>query len=193
MEIDWVRRLKLLIAAVCFTYCCVEPFGGRPSWSEGFELWHLLPSFPFFVLGMIIKEKRLDLTAMGQFEAKLLLGVLFLIITLIQGKVDLAGYKYGLSFALFFFNAVVGSYLLFSISNAAPPQKQWITSLSTGTLLILGLHGLIYPQITSLMHELLGLFNPYTPFFVALLILFICYPLIVLCEKHFPLLLGKMH
>lgn len=193
-EIKLLRKqnTKVFLAGLAALWCCIEPYWGLSSFVSHCEVWHIIPSLPFFVLGMIIAERKWNIMR-GPFELKLLLFLLFIVLTLIQGKVDLAGYKYGYSYLLFFFNAVLGSYLLFNISALAPANRKWLTSISNGTLLVLGLHGLIYVPINLVFHSILGVYNTYLPLLVGLIVLAVCFPIIKCLEKYCPIVLGKVH
>lgn len=189
MEVEWVRDAKLWLALACVVWCCVEPYLQVPTEVKGFKPYHVVSCLPFFVVGMMIKEKKLDVMR-GSFEIKLASFFIFFVITLLNGRPDLAGYMYGTSYGMFFLNALLGSWLLFNLCRLAPIGRYWLTSLATGTLLILGVHGWMYPIILSIFHHL-GWHHPYSPLLTGLLVLAICFPVIRYLESRCPLLLGK--
>lgn len=189
MEIEVMRRLKVWIALACLLWCCIEPYLGISAMVTSFKPYHVISCLPFFVLGMVIKEKKIEVIR-GSLEMKSVGAVIFFIITLIQGRIDLGGYIYGYSYLLLLINALIGSWLLFNICSLAP-QRVWIQNLSTGTFLILGLHSCIYWCLLGGFHCYLGLYNTYLPLLVGLLVLGVCYPLIIWCEHKCPLILGK--
>lgn len=190
MEVGFFRKIKYWLAGFCLLYCCIEPFLQIHSVMLELRLYHLLSSLPFFITGMTIKERNLNVMR-GGFETKLILLFLFFGLTLFQGRVDLYKYHYGISYLVFYLNAIIGSYLLVNVCNILP-EKEWIKTLSTGTLLILGLHGILFHVINDVL-EYTGHTNVYYSVFVGLTVMIICYYPIRCLDKKCPLLLGKMH
>lgn len=190
MEIGLVRKYKWLFLFFCFAWCSLEPFIDIPAQLEDLKVWHILSAFPFFITGLLIKERRLNVMA-GSFEVKLLAVALFVVLAIIQGCPEIFVYNYGLNYALFFLNALLGSWLLFNLCDCAPAGRHWIVSLSNGTLLILGLHFEIYPYMTVAFRYVTGIYNAYLPLLIGFMVMVVCYPLIRFCEKHCPILLGK--
>lgn len=191
MENKVVREQKLFIGVASMIWCCVEPMLDIPEQIIGMKFYHVLSCLPFFVIGMLVNEKKIDVTK-GCLELKLVSFVLFAILTFIQGRVDLGGYNYGLNYIVMFVNAICGSWLLFGIC-ALFPYRKYIQDLSTGTFLILGLHGIMYGYIIKASHLVLGTNIYYTPLLVGVSALCLLYPLIRWCITHTPILLGKVH
>lgn len=189
MEVGWVRNIKCWIAAACFVWMCLEPLMGFSRWND-LKVWHVISSLPFFVTGMLLREKQVDVVS-GSFEFKLFCAFAFFVLALIQGRTDLFEYRYGISYALFFLNAILGSYLLFNLCSCAPSGRRWIVTLSIGTLLILGLHFEMFPYLTVAFRVALSIDGPYLPMLVGLTVMALCYPLIILFARFCPLLLGK--
>ena len=190
MEVKFFRKIKCWLSGACLLYCCFEPYMQIPSVMFELRPYHLLSSLPFFITGMTIKEQDLDVMK-GKFETKLLLLFLFFGLTLIQGRVDLYKYHYGISYIVFYLNAIIGSYLLVNVCKNMP-EKEWIKTLSTGTLLILGLHGIIFHVINDVL-EYTGHTNVYYSVFVGVAVMVICYYPIKWLNTKCPLLLGKIH
>ena len=190
MEVKEIRNLKCWLAGICLLYCSIEPYFQIPSLLLELRPYHLLSSLPFFITGIIIKERNIDIMK-GHFETKLILLFMFFGITIIQGRVDLYKYHYGNSYIVFYLNALIGSYLLVNICKNML-EKEWIKVLSTGTLLILGLHGIIYHVINDIL-EYFGHTNVYYSIFVGSAVMVISYYPIKWLDKKCPLLLGKKH
>lgn len=191
MECRICRDYKSIIAIACVIYCFIEPRLSIPSEVFLWKPYHIMSCMPLFVLGMEIKERQINIRA-GSLEFMALLFTVFLSLTLIQGRVDIYEYNYGLNYLLFLANAIIGSYLLFSLCMLLP-ERSWVQTLSTGTFLILGLHGMIYGYIMAIFHRLLFLDNPYLPLLSGVIVMAICYPLILFFKKYCPIVLGKKH
>ena len=152
MEVDWIRRRKNWILIACIAWCCVETYIDVPQLIIGFKPYHVISCLPFFVTGMIIKESKIDVMR-GLFEIKILAAAVFFILMLIQGRIDLSEYHYGVNYSLLYINALLGCWLLCNVCLLFP-RRRWIELLSTGTLLILGLHSIMYGPLTSIFHRI---------------------------------------
>ena len=189
MEFNVIRKYKYILLIFSIIYCCIDNYLAVPPVLRESKPYHIISSLPFFVIGMGIKEKKLAINY-GKFETKLLGLCLFFVLSIIQGRTDLAGYKFGISYLFFLLNAVLGSWLLFNVCIHFPYRK-WVETLGIGTFLILGIHKILYIRINIFFFSILHFRPPYMPIFVGILVLIICYPLIYFCKSSFPLLLGK--
>lgn len=190
MECRICRDCKMIIAIACVLYCLIEPCLPIPSDVFLWKPYHIISCMPFFVVGIEIKERQIEINN-GSFEFMSLLFVVFFILTQIQGRVDIAGYNYGVNYVLFYANAILGSYLLFCLCMFLP-TRIWIQTLSTGTFLVLGLHGMMYGYIMAIFRRL-SMTNSYLPLLAGIVVMAICYPLILFFKKYCPLILGKNH
>lgn len=191
-EVNVVRRYKVAIAVACILWCCAEPFLPVPSTLVSFRPYMVISCLPFFTIGILLTEYKVDVMK-GSFEWKILISCIFFILTLIQGRPDMSLHQYGLTYAVFFINALLGSYILFDICANAPQNRKWLIHLSNGTLLILGTHGWICPYVKKILSlPVLHTSSPYLPLFVGIITLAICYPVIVWADKKYPLVLGKL-
>lgn len=188
MQWRFFRKNKYLIALIFILFCCVEPSLNIPGLIRELKPYYVFPCLPFFVFGMGIKEKRLDVMK-GNLGIKVAALLVFLILTHLQGFPDISKYSYGINYSVFFTNAIIGSYLLYNLCNFLP-FRSWIQDLSTGTLLILGIHSIIYPIINTVFGHL-GISFHYLPLLTGVITMAFCYPIIKLFESHFPVLLGK--
>ena len=187
-EIKPFFKARYVIGILCFAYSCVLPLIDVPAIVERLYLYHAITAMPFFVLGMLIKEKKIDVMR-GSLEFKFLAFVAFASITLIQGKVGMLGYNFGWSYSLMFLNACLGTYLLLNVCRFMP-QRNYITMLASGTFIILGLHSLLWYPVGKLLAAV-GITTMYAPMFVAMIVVAILYPLIAWMYKKYPMLLGK--
>lgn len=190
MELKIMRAYKYWILVICLLWSCLEPLF---QWSEviyDLRVYHLMSAFPFFITGMILKNKNV-IFLRGSLELKIGLAFLFFAIALVQGMVDLYKYLFGENYVLFYVNALIGSYLLFNFCTRLP-QRGWVETFSIGTLLVLGLHGIVYKLINEGLARF-GISNVYCAVFVGLAVMVICYYPIKWLNNKYPLLLGKIH
>ena len=152
---------------------------------------NLLISYPFFYVGYRIKPYIPFLTKMyDKLFLNVGIGIICLLILLYVGTVngDVWMYitRYGNNYILFWIGAFSGSIMIFSISIIMGKKRHLIIeTLSNGLIVILGFHQLIlffykYIHSESFMVEC----------FFSLLVLLTFFPIIILCKKHFPILLG---
>lgn len=188
MNNSLINRFKVTIALMCIIWSTIEPFFILPDYITSFKPYHIISCFPFFITGMLLKDMNINITK-GTFECKCIVAFVFVILTFFQGRVDLAYYQYGQSYLILFINALLGSYIMLNLMSLFPTRK-YIQSLSTGTFLILGLHGLMYGYINQII-KFLSINNPYTPLLTGLIVLVLLLPIIVILEKYYPIVLGK--
>lgn len=188
MNNSLINRFKVTIALMCIIWSTIEPFFLIPDYITSFKPYHIISCFPFFITGMLLKDKNINIIK-GTFECKCIIMFVFIILTFIQGRVDLCYYQYGFNYLILFTNALLGSYIILNLVSVFPTRK-YIQSLSTGTFLILGLHGLMYGYINKGI-QMLSINNPYTPFLTGLIVCVLLLPIIQILEKYCPIVLGK--
>ena len=71
-----------------------------------------------------------------------------------------------------------------------------IINISTGTIMIMGLHWMFIGTINYFLQKILGLGNEiqyewYTAIILSIVIVIMIYPFILIAKKHFPVFLGK--
>ncbi|WP_073210930.1 acyltransferase family protein [Xylanibacter ruminicola] len=150
---------------------------------RGAYVGRLVPAMPFFCLGFFLKDNSWKPWGFSVYTLLALSGLL-LVMPIINGNTSINSNIYGISYSVFFVFASISSVILFELSNCLPALR-FVTVISNGTLLVLGLHipimkflDMFFP---SCFHE-----------FLPLAVLPICYFPIVFLYKKCPLLLGKI-
>ena len=110
-----------------------------------------------------------------------------------RGYVSIYACLWGKSFIVYVIGGISGTLLLFSLCSLILRLKfrnnilvNISMNISNGTIIILGFHGLFYPFFKGILVSS----NFFTAVGFSLFILFICYWLIILSSKFFPILLG---
>jgi fucose 4-O-acetylase-like acetyltransferase len=151
----------------------------------------------FFIIGF--KCKRYIEKLMSQKIAYLFLiaGISFFILVtsaycninydVIGGGLSINACRWGKNFVLFVSAATSGTLLLFIICRFfARFKNNIIMKISNGTIIILGFHNLFYLFFQNIITSDNFFFAVLFSFFVLLL----CYVMIILSTKYFPILLG---
>lgn len=95
--------------------------------------------------------------------------------------------KYGYYPLLFYISGIAGTMMVLTISQVLARYKiRVILVISNGTILILGLHKLVYLILRSQISS----DNFYFILFFSLVVIVLCYILIKIAVKYFPVLLG---
>lgn len=178
-----LRKYYIPIAIGAIAYMSLEShFLTVDTIFRGAYIGRLVPAMPFFCLGFFLKDNSWKPWDLSIYTLLTLSGSLF-IMPIINGNTSINSNIFGISYSVFFVFASISSVVLFELSNYFPPLK-FVTVISNGTLLILGLHIPIMKfldMITpSCFHE-----------FLPLAVLPICYYPIVYLNKWCPILLGK--
>lgn len=179
-----LRKYYIPIAVSVIVYMSLESqFLTIDTIFRGAYIGRLVPAMPFFCLGFFLRDNGWKPWNLSIYTLLALGGLLF-IMPIINGNSSINSNVYGISYILFFIFASISSVILFEFSNYLP-KLRFVTVISNGTLLILGLHIPVMKLLDiispSCFHE-----------FLPLAVLPICYFPIVYMYKWCPLLLGKV-
>lgn len=179
-----LRKYYIPIAVSVIVYMSLESqFLTIDTIFRGAYIGRLVPAMPFFCLGFFLRDNGWKPWNLSIYTLLALVGLLF-IMPIINGNSSINSNVYGISYILFFIFASISSVILFEFSNYLP-KLRFVTVISNGTLLILGLHIPVMKLLDiispSCFHE-----------FLPLAVLPICYFPIVYMYKWCPLLLGKV-
>ena len=187
-DIDQLKKIKkyyIVISCCALLYMSLQTyFISINALFRGWYIGLLIPSMPFFCLGFFLKDKQWK-PYHQPYYILALLSISFISIPLINGFCSINSNSYGLSYSLFFINAVASSLLLFIISSYIP-STTFCTIISKGTLLILGLH-------IPIMHILDSILPNCFDHIIPIITLLLCYYPILWLDNWCPLLLGKIN
>jgi len=188
----FMRRYWQYVFLLIVAFLVVEPYIIPNNQLHDYKWFLVVPSLPFILFGYGFKERiRFEKVKPWMF----LLGLLvFLSISLLNGRTGILGYSWGVSYFVFFMNAILGSLLLY-YGCSKLKQSSVIEVLSKGTLLIMAFNFVLKVWGTVLFDKL-GLVlitsDRYVyPWILGLLIMLICYYPIKWLLKYCPFLLGK--
>lgn len=150
---------------------------------RGWYIGRLIPSLPFFCFGIFLKDKKWGPHCMSLYIV-IILALVFVLLPILNGLCSINNNEYGLSYVVFFVNAISSTLFIFFFSYMIP-SNQFIKTISKGTLLILGLHV-----------PLMRIFDYIIPYYCDSLIPFMailmCFYPIKWLDRYCPLLLGKI-
>ena len=92
---------------------------------------------------------------------------------------------YGGNFFMFLVGGIAGSGCVFCVSKLIGHSPKFVTTISKGTILILGFNLHLIPLFRTIPC------CSFADYFFAAIIVAIFYPIIMMAEKYFPLILGK--
>ena len=179
-----LRKYYFPIAVCVIIYMSLESqFLTIDTIFRGAYIGRLVPAMPFFCLGFFLRDNCWKPWNLSKYTLLVLSGLLF-IMPIVNGNSSINSNTYGISYGVFFVFASISSVILFELSNSLP-KLRFVTVISNGTLLILGLHIPIMKFLDMIspvcLHE-----------FLPLAVLPICYFPIVYLYKWCPILLGKV-
>ena len=182
--INRIRNYYILIAIIAIIYMSFEKcLISIDTLFGGYFLGRAIPSLPFFCFGLYIKEKKWDLQNLP-IPLVVLSLIIFVIVPYANQATGIVSNGYGYSYIIFFMCAIFSTLFLFWLSNKIPSSR-YIETISKGTLVVLGVH---MPLLTILRHYFPNELELLFPFITII----ICYYIIIVCERYFPILLGKM-
>jgi fucose 4-O-acetylase-like acetyltransferase len=163
-----------------------------------FFITRTIMSIPFFYLGILVGQKKYlniltRINSMKLVIITLLSFVLLIFINVYNGRISFTGYSFGNYKYLFYIGAIVGILFMVGVSILAEKiigKHKIISLISTGTLVILGVHKIFITIITQMLPKNLN--YPFIAFFIGIVIILLCGYVVVFCSKHIPILLGKI-
>lgn len=170
----------------------------------GFFVWKIAPydhdylqvcttamCFPFFLMGTILK--RFDgfclLDKIKPFVRYLLMVVFFVFLVQViryNGYANIFRCMTGKNALLYYGVGILFSYMaLYLISKIFTKSWSVALTISSGTVLILGLHRILLNGIIYTLPK-----KTIIAVLVALVVMLICWPLIIMAQKYFPAIVG---
>jgi len=153
---------------------------------------NVLVCMPMFLMGVFLKPLKTSLTNLHHYALE---GALLVVaVTLVWFCGQYNGYVwmylcgYGNYYILYIIGGMAGTLLLYILSLwlSRLPYRSMVTTLSQGSILIIGLHIVIVRRLTELPNRLLC-----EDLLFSLLILISFIPIVQLTKRFFPLLLGQ--
>lgn len=179
----------LLLACIIGSYLLKNVSVIPNSWAN------VLVSYPFFIIGFSLKdylpicvEKIRYWRFMIKGGVSAILVCLLYVILLLNTEPYMYTNSFGNNYFIFLLGGVLGFFLILILSVVLDKYKSdIIITLSKGTIVILGYH--------RIMIELIQNVDPsshnYWGWGYSLVILFAFYPVILFCNRYFPIILGK--
>lgn len=190
----WIREHSKISIFVLLVWLVIEPFifPNHSNPLEKYKFYRVIPSLPFLLLGY--KLKSYNLCKIFNIRNACIFAFVFVCISSFQGYCNILDYKFGISYIVFYFNAIIGSLAFFGICNYCK-RSILVEKLSTGTILVLAFNiSLIYYVKVFISHSPLSFMVDdvwICPWLIALLVVAICFVPILILLKYWPAVLGK--
>ena len=127
------KYVKYSLPLLCL-FLVVEPFIFPNDSLAVYKPYLVVSCLPFMLFGYLMAKYEMA----NKFKLPLVAFlVVFLPVTFIQGSCSILNYKFGYSYILFFFNAILGSIILFTLCAKFSRPNRMIEIFSKGTILIL--------------------------------------------------------
>lgn len=183
-----VRKYACWLILVLIVYMTLEPLTVEEYTSpfHEFYLYKVIGCLPFMIAGIFLKREKVHMINISK-NTLLVLAIFYVILVLFNGDADIFAYRFGQSYVIFYMCALVASILLFNLSKRLETNKL-VETYSKGTLLIMGLHGIII-EVSWKLCNFLNL--PCQSFIASIVVMVVCYFPIRFLMKKCPILLGK--
>lgn len=190
---SFVRKHAVLVLILLLIWLTIEPFILKDNPLLYFKCYRMIPSMPFVIVGYLMKDS-FHVERINR-KTFFLLFAFFVTVSELQGRCNILNYVFGISYLLFFVNAVIGSVCLFYICNHFKENKM-IICFSVGTFLILAFNMDLKIFLELLLNKInLGFLKDYDWLFAwieSFVIMAICYYPIKWLMRKCPILLGKV-
>lgn len=189
--------LSLLLGSIIVTWS--SPVVLTNKWL--FMVNKAIVSLPFFVLGMLLR-KYMPCVCDYRLNGKRALskavsgGVIIVIIIMmlyhINGSVDMYQGRFG-NILIYYTGGILGSILVYCVSSVFSvlnKRTKAIVEMSKGTLVVLGLHQVLLFGLSKLIGFKVLFQNQ--GILMSILVLLMLYPIVLLFNHKYPVLLGKI-
>lgn len=156
-------------------------------------------ALPFFCFGYIAKTYTHYIFNKSNtilIVYMLLSVLLLLIVSNFNGRVDICTAKYGSNILLFYLGGILGTITICIISKIfcqsakLKKNQHHIINYSSGSLLVVGFNILAISIVTKFFYQFYDYLTPFMGVILGVLIFCIFYPLILLCGKYAPQIIG---
>lgn len=160
-----------------------------------FAIDSALLAFPFYAIGFVSKPYLMKAMLIDSARMMILLLVIpfFLSFSRLNGEVDICKCLYGDNLGLFYLWGCVGSYIIITLSKSKVAQQKAIGAMggviAEGSLIIVGYSAFLSGIICKLFACLKG--SNVGGLIIGVLTISLLVPLILICRKYFPAILGK--
>lgn len=184
-----IQNLSYLVYILYFICCSIESL----QYQNFFYIDRAILAFPFFAVGTMLRgniKEKTDSCLMKRggyiMIALIMIGLVFIVNHYFNvERFDMFHFKIGKSAIVYYVSSMLGTFCVLMISRQLP-MLRYISDISIGTFLILGLHLKILQYVWYLHVQ-----EDPTRLLALGIVLAICLPLIKICEKKKPLFLGK--
>ena len=152
----------------------------------GNSLINVLISYPFFVFGNVLGKYKAQINNFHNRYIEILIFLLSIFFVYIcakyNGEVWVYINDYGNNFILYLLGGIFGFALVFVVSKWLN-RVNWsiVHDISTGSILILGFHLVLLGKVINYIGD---------SFITSVIILLVFVPVIRICKKYFPYILG---
>jgi len=181
----WIMSISCIIVAFVVNY-------------YNFNLYFIsaaIIAYPFFFFGKILKKYIIHIENSPKWQIFCLSIFSFIIVLCVapfNGFVSMAVSNCGKNVLLYYFVGIIGSMSIIFFSMLVNYKNKIVEVLSSGSILVIGFHVIVYAYIGFIMKKVnVFPYNLYQVLLISLVVLFSLYPVILLCQQHFPIILGK--
>lgn len=154
-------------------------------------------ALPFFCFGYIARTSTYYIFNKSNTRLivyMLLSFLLLLIVSYLNGRVDICTAKYGSNIFLFYIGGILGTITICIISKflsiSVKRNQHHIINYSSGSLLVVAFNILAIQIVTKFFYQYYDYISPLVGVILGVLIFCIFYPMIMLCGKYVPQIIG---
>ena len=177
------------VGLVALIYVSVDYYFAGDYFFKRTYLYNSVVAMVFFSFGMFLKKIKIDFSKYS-IGVVIVATAIALLMSFINGRIDMNLFNYGSDIILFYVNAFIASICLFMWTSRCK-QNSVVQSFSVGTLALLGSHMTLHKIILPCLH-VLGLHEGGLIAIVStFIILLLNYPLILFALKKASWMIGK--
>lgn len=197
VQMFYIIKLKDSMQLLCaFLYCLLAYYF---PWHLYWDIDSSFMAMPIFVLGYYSKRHYSEY--INKHYSSFMMGAVFIItsvttfgLSLVQQKEAMFSRLFGTSGVLFYVAAILGIIMVISICKLLEGyNNKYVTILSSGSIIIMGLHGVFYGYTLLVINKFIAIPSEYVIFekiFICLIVLAELYLPIIYLQRYCSLFLG---
>lgn len=190
IEGSMIRNKWLIHVVFCIFFFSIAAYLNYSKLFFQNSKLNIITAYPFFMIGYGLERWKVTFNELGPIAAVVMLLVGFVLtfaVLLYNGPVHLYTSLCGKYVTICIVGGISGTVMVYGLSKLIQLKRQWVTDLSNGTIVIMGLHPLVI-MVLRIIYPIVDFSYGY--YFISLGIMLLSYGIIVFSKKYCPILIG---
>lgn len=185
------KNRDLFLIIICIVITTILPnISTNYREMQDLHIIKTIACLPFLIIGKYFRCHNIFFNQ-KQFWILSILFIVYIVLTIYNGNIDLYSSIYGRNTLVMYINATLSSLVLFNMCKHIHFCRSYFELCSKGTLLIMGMHLIILYVLKYIIHKIGIEYTFICGMTLSFITLIICIPLIWISLKKMPWIIGK--